>query len=537
MDSLLLKGALVIDGSGKPARMADVLVTGGRVAAIGRIGSGHNADRIADAAGLVLAPGFIDIHSHSDMTLFPCPQAESKVFQGVTLEVTGNCGLSCFPVAAGGERQLEEYLALHDFKLPPEGIGWNDLLGWAGAVERSGLGINVAPMVGHAALRIAAMGMEDRAPTARELGLMRRLLEEALQQGAWGMSTGLIYPPGSYARLEELVTLARTLAAFDSLYTSHIRNEGEGLMAALDEAMAIGRTSGVRVQVSHLKAMGRGNRGLAGEILAKIAAARGAGIDMAADQYPYAASATTLAAIVPQWAHAGGVASLLQRLQAPELRDRLTGEMEAAIAAREGAAGIMISNCRSGHNRHLSGRTIAEIAAGWGCSGAEAVIRLLVEEQGEVGAIFFSMAEDDVRSILADPEVMVGSDGHGLNAAAAAGEATHPRSYGTFTRILGHYVREEKVLSLEAAIHKMTGLPASRLGLKDRGLVREGHAADLVLFDPAKVRDNGDYVDPHRYSAGIVHLLVAGEPVIWDGRLTGRRPGRVLRKGECAHAH
>jgi N-acyl-D-amino-acid deacylase len=537
MTSLLLKGATVVDGSGQPARVADVLVANGRVVAIGRNLSVGAGGRVADVDGLVLAPGFIDIHSHSDMTLFSCPLAESKVFQGVTLEVTGNCGLSCFPVETGRDNQLEAYLALHDFILPPAGITWKDLTGWADAVEQQGLGINVAPLVGHAPLRLAAMGMEDRPPTADELDRMRTMLEAALQQGAWGLSTGLIYPPGSYAGLEELVALARTAAAFGALYTSHIRSEGEGLMGALDEALAIGRESGVRVQVSHLKAMGRCNRGQSGEILAKIARAQLAGVDISADQYPYAASATTLAAVVPQWAHAGGVASLMRRLQAPELRERLLAEIAQAMAAREGGAGIMVSNCRSVRNRHFSGKTIADIASAWGCSGAEAVIRLLVEENGEVGGIFFSMAEEDVAAIIADPGVMVGSDGHGLNAAAAAGEATHPRSYGTFTRVLGHYVRDEKVLSLETAIRKMTGLPAARLGMKDRGLVCVGHAADLVLFDPAKVKDCADYADPHHYSSGIVHLLVAGEPVVWDRKLTGERPGRVLRKGEPPRVH
>ncbi|GAB7025513.1 N-acyl-D-amino-acid deacylase family protein [Geotalea toluenoxydans] len=530
MNSLLIKGATVVDGSGGPACTADVLMAEGRILAVDRGNSRLAADKVVDAAGLVLAPGFIDIHSHSDMTLFRYPLVESKAFQGVTLEVTGNCGLSFFPVAPRGERQLAEYLALHDFCQPAGGIAWNDLASWSEAVERPGIGINVAPLVGHASLRMAAMGMESRPPTPAELEQIQVTLKIALQQGAWGMSTGLIYPPGSYADTDELIALARTLVACGALYTSHIRSEGEGLMTALEEAMAIGRESGVRVQISHLKAMGRGNRGRAGEILTKIAAARATGLDIAADQYPYAASATTLAAVIPQWAHEGGAASLLQRLQASELRNQLLPEIDSAMVSREGAAGIMISNCRSGQNRHLSGKTIAEIADCWGCNGAEVVIRLLVEEKGEVGAIFFSMAEEDVAAILADPAVMVGSDGHGLNAVDASGEATHPRSYGTFTRVLGRYVREENLLSLEAAVHKMTGLPASRLGLSDRGLVREGYAADLVLFDPATVRDQADYADPHSYATGIVHLFVAGEPVIWDGKLTGRRPGRVLRR-------
>jgi N-acyl-D-amino-acid deacylase len=444
--------------------------------------------------------------------------------------VTGNCGLGVFPVRAGGEGELADYLRLHDFTLPTEGITWRDFARYADEVDRLGLGIHVAPLVGHAPLRIAAMGVDDRRPAPDELSRMEGLLTEALGQGAWGMSTGLIYPPGSYAATEELIALARTIARHGALYASHIRGEGEGLMAALDEAIEIGRGSGARVQVSHLKAMGKGNRGRGVEALGRLAAAREAGVDIAADQYPYAASATTLSALIPQWAHAGGAASLLQRLQEPELSGRICAEIAAEMAAREGAAGIMVANVRSERNRPLSGQTIATIAAAWGCSPAEAVVRLILEEAGEVGAIFFSMAEEDVAAILADPAVAVGSDGHGLNAASAAGEATHPRSYGTFPRVLGRYVREEKLLTLSAAVRKMTSLPAARLGFADRGLVRPGFAADLVLFDPEKVADRASYVDPHRYADGVVHLFVDGVPVVRDGTLTGERPGRVLRK-------
>jgi N-acyl-D-amino-acid deacylase len=526
--SYLIRGALVVDGSGGPPGKGEVLVAGERIAALApRID--EPAARVVDADGLVLAPGFIDIHSHTDMALFRNPLAPSKVFQGVTSEVIGNCGLGMFPVAAGRERELAEYLRLHDFSLPAEGIGWSDFASYADRVDSLGLVSHVAPLVGHAPLRIAVMGMADRVPAAAELERMERLLDEALRQGAWGMSTGLIYPPGSYATTAELIALARILAASDTLYASHIRNEGEGLMTALDEAISIGRESGARVQVSHLKVLGKKNRGRGRETLALLAAARSRGVDVGADQYPYDASATTLAAVVPQWAHAGGVTALLGRLRDPGLKARLAAEIGREMAAREGAAGIMVSNIRSARNRPLSGRTVAAIGAEWGCSPEDAVIRLLVEEEGSVGAIFFSMAEEDVATILADPQVAVGSDGHALDA-ADAGEATHPRSYGTFPRVLGHYVREARLLTLATAIRKMTALPAGHLGFTDRGLVRTGFAADLVLFDPTAIADRATYADPHCFATGIVHLLVAGQPVIWDGKLTGTRPGRVLRK-------
>ena len=530
MYSYLFRGATLVDGSGSLPRQADVALIGNRIAVVAERIDGPAAIQV-DAGGLVLTPGFIDIHSHTDGTLFRYPGAESKAFQGVTVEVTGNCGLGLFPVAPGRETELAEYLLLHDFFLPDEPFAWNDFASYADRLDRLGPGLNVAPLVGHAPLRIAAMGMDDRSPTGSELERMCGLLATALDQGAWGMSTGLIYPPGSYAATDELVTLARILADQGALYASHIRNEGDGLMGALKEAITIGRESGVRVQVSHLKALGRANRGRGTEALALLSAARGDGIDIGADQYPYDASATTLSTMVPQWAHAGGAASLLKRLRDPALRPVLLEEMGREMAAREGAEGIMIAHCRSERNRPLSGLTLARVASAWECPPEEAVIRLIVEEEGAVGAIFFSMAAEDVAVILSDPLVAVGSDGNGLDAAEAAGEATHPRSYGTFARVLGRVVRDDAgSLSLAAAIHKMTGLPASRIGFTDRGLVRPGFAGDLALFDPAAIGDPADYADPHRYATGMVYLMVNGEPVIADGVLTGTRPGRVLRR-------
>jgi N-acyl-D-amino-acid deacylase len=300
-------------------------------------------------------------------------------------------------------------------------------------------------------------------------------------------------------------------------------------MTALDEAIEIALESGVRMQVSHLKALGRDNRGKGSEALRRLAAAVEKGAHIAADQYPYAASATSLTAVVPQWAHAGGVAALLGRLADPLLTERLVSEVSILIAQREGAAGIMISSCRSEKNRRFAGKTLEFVATEWGCTAGEAVIRLLSEERGEVPAVFFSMGEEDVRTILADPTVAVGSDGHGLNREDAADDATHPRSYGCFPRVLGRYVREHGVLDLHTAIRKMTQLPAARLGMTDRGTIGVGQVADIVLFDPSTIADRADYVNPHQYSSGIVHLLIGGTPVISDGSLTGIRDGRVLR--------
>ncbi|UFS70746.1 D-aminoacylase [Geomonas sp. RF6] len=530
MASYLFKCATVVDGSGSPAFRSDVAVRDGRITTVGT--GGAAGATIIDAEGLVLAPGFIDIHSHTDSTLFNYPHMESKAFQGVTLEVTGNCGLGVFPVRQSHRKEFSDFLRMHDFTLPGGDFAWSDFSSYADAVERAGIALHQAPLVGHASLRIAGLGLENRPPTEAELERMRHLLEEALSQGAWGMSTGLIYPPGSYATTEEIIALARILARSSAIYTSHIRGEGESLYDALDEAVRIGREAEVRVQISHLKAMGQSNRGGARKVLERLAKARGTGVDIAADQYPYHASATTLSAIVPQWAHEGGVASLLERLQDQELSERIMAEMAREIAQREGASGIVVSNCATRANRPLSGRTLEQVGRHWGCTPEEAAARLIVEEEGAVGAIFFSMAEEDVEEILKERGVAVGSDGNALEAGGAAGEATHPRSYGTFPRVLGHYVRERQLLSLESAVHKMTGLPAQRIGLSDRGVIRPGFAADLVLFDPATIADRADYSQPHRYAQGVVHLFVDGEPVIENGKGTGNLPGRVLRRGQ-----
>ncbi|SNB45592.1 amidohydrolase family protein [Geobacter sp. DSM 9736] len=527
MNSYLFRGATVVDGSGSPPQALDVAVRSGRITAVGPCLREPEAERI-DVSGLVLAPGFIDIHGHSDISVFRHHGAESKLFQGVTTEVTGNCGLSAFPVASTHGKELAEYLKVHEYILPEEPLPFCSFDNYARSVEGVKPGINHAPLVGHAALRIAVMGMEDRAPTTGELAAMSELLRVALEQGAWGLSTGLIYPPGSYAATEELIALARMVANYGGLCTSHIRSEGDGLMAALEEAAAIAAESGVRMQVSHLKALGRNNRGRGPEVLSFLASARQRGIDIAADQYPYDASATSLTAVLPAWALAGGVTMLLQRLADQHLRERLRSDIGFAIAQREGAEGIVVT-CRTEMNRQLSGLSLASIAHCWRCSPEDAVMRLLLEEQGEVGAIFFCMASEDVATILSDPLVAVGSDGHGLTA-SAAGDATHPRSYGCFPRVIGRYVREKKLLDLATAIRKMTALPAGRIGLPDRGLIRPGYVADLTIFDPERITDVADYVDPHRYSTGIVHVYMEGRPVIENGNLTGPRIGRVLRR-------
>ena len=528
MGMILIRGAEVFDGTGEAACRVDVGVSGGRIAAVGRDLPG-SAGQTIDAAGLALAPGFIDIHSHTDLSIFARPPAESKIRQGVTTEVVGNCGIGAFPVRPERRDLLTDSLRMHGAHLPANGVDWTDFSSYADRIAQLELGVNLAPLVAHGSLRIAAMGAEDRPPTAAELAEMEALLEDALRQGAWGMSTGLIYPPGSYAATAEIVALAEILARHGTVYTSHIRGEGETLLPALAEAVQIGRESGARVQVSHLKALGRKNWGRGREALALLEASRLEGVDVAADQYPYEATSTALSALVPAWAHAGGVHALLGRLAAAELRDRLAAEIAGTMEGRGGADRVQVARVGSAGNAGLSGRTVQEIASRWGVSPETAVVRLLLEERAEVGAVYFSLSPEDVAAIMVSSFVAVGSDGQALSAEEDQGQATHPRSYGTFARVLGEYVRERRLLSLPLAIHKMTGLPASRMGLSDRGHIRPGCAADLVLFDPATVRDRADFQDPHQYAAGIESVFVNGRPVVRNGQLTGERPGQVLR--------
>ncbi|MHB8091215.1 MAG: N-acyl-D-amino-acid deacylase family protein [Syntrophales bacterium] len=527
MYDILFKKVTVVDGTGGAPYEADVAVAGDRIAEIAPELCGA-ASVVVAGAGLVLAPGFIDIHSHTDANIFENPFAESKLLQGVTLDVTGNCGLGFFPVAENRRGILEEYLAMHEFVFPQGGIKWSDLAGFADKLEKVGIGVNLAPLIGHGALRIAVMGMENRPPERQEMGEMKRLLEEMLAQGAWGMSTGLIYPPGSFASTEELIELAVVLARKCALYASHIRGEGTTLFAAIDEAIEIGRKSGAAIEVSHLKALGKANWGRAREALNRIAGARRQGIDIGADQYPYEATETTLSVLLPGWALAGGAQETGKRLADAKLIPKLAEAIKELIVTRGDAATIMFTGIASEKLRFLSGKTLADAAALWNLAPEAAALRIL-QEDISTHAAFFSLSPADVESIMKSDFVAVGSDGLALSAANAEG-MTHPRSYGTFPLVLETGVRERGLLSLEKAIYKMTGLPSHRLGLTDRGIIRSGYIADLALFDPSKIAARSTFANPHQYPTGIRMVTVNGQIAARDGKLTGVLAGLVLKK-------
>ncbi len=528
MLDLKIEGGAVVDGTGTAGGRADVGIRDAIIVAVGDL-SRESAGNRLHAAGKVVAPGFIDMHSHSDWRLWGNRRAESKIRQGVTTEVVGNCGFSPAPASTEFLEDLRGF-ALY---LPKSmDFRWRSVGEYLRAFDADGTALNVIQLVGHGALRIAAMGFARRAPTAAELTRMQRLLAEAMEDGAWGLSTGLIYAPGSYATTEEIVALARMMARQRGFYASHIRGEGATLLEAVREAIRVGDEADVPVQVSHIKAAGRPNWGKVADALALIDEANAGGLDVMADVYPYTASSTTLRTLLPDWVLEGGLPAMLTRLGDADARARIRKELEAPVTGqslldRVGWENIMVAS--SVRRRDAEGKRITEIAAARGMDPLDAAIDLIVDEGGKGHVILFQLDEHDLRRALVHPRVMIGSDGGALAPyGEMAGGKPHPRSYGTFPRVLGEYAREQRVLGLPEAIHKMTGLPAHRLGLRDRGVIRVGACADLVVFDAKRVVDVATYADPHRYPEGIEHVIVNGRSVIKDGEHTGSLPGRLL---------
>ena len=473
---------------------------------------------------MAVSPGFIDLHTHSDFSFLLDKTAQSKVRQGCTLELTGNCGSSfCAPLHGEARRVGEERVGLYG--VDPM-MDWTTFDEYLTRLEGAGSTLNLATQVGHGTVRTCVIGFEDRAPNPEELDRMRGLVAESLDAGALGFSTGLYY-----ARTDEVVALAREAAQRGKLYSTHMRDEGANtisLFGSVEESLAIGRLSGVRVQISHLKCAAPSFWGRTLELLDRLDRGRTEGLDVAADQYPYTASSTGLSgAILPRWAQVGGREATLSRLADEEFYARLREEIQASFQGRSGADHIVVANHPP--DRDLEGLNLEQIAQRMGCDAADAGIRLY--RASETSVISHSLQEEDVASIAGGSLVAVGSDGSSLSTEGvlSAGKP-HPRSYGTFPRFLSKYVREEKVVSLEEAIRKMTMLPASRLGLTQRGRIAPGMWADLVAFDPDTVADTASFEAPHSYPIGIPHVVVNGEMVIKDGAYTAATPGKVLRR-------
>jgi N-acyl-D-aspartate/D-glutamate deacylase len=519
----VIRGAELADGSGGPLTRGDLLVSDGRITAVGPAGAYDLVDaEIVEADGLVVTPGFIDVHSHADNAPLQAEDDTSKILQGVTTEVVGNCGFSLAPVDPAAETMLA---AFSQRIFPPLRWGWHSFAEFLTAADAGGYVTNYAPLVGHGILRLAVLGMADRRPDDGEQAAMGRLLDEALDAGAFGMSTGLIYPPGVFSATDELVALAKRLPA-GRVYATHMRSEGAGLFDSIDEAVEIGRQAGCRVQVSHLKAAGRSNWGQGGAALERLDRARRDGVAVTQDVYPYDRSSTMLTACLPPWFQEGGDAAILIRLEDPAMLARARADVEGPNAgdshvAGAGYDGILVSSTAS---HRFEAQTLTEIADELGIEPFDALVHVLRAEQLRASMVTALMSEPDVETVMAHPMTMIGTDG----LPPGTGGRPHPRLFGTFPRVLGHYARERGVLSLPAAVAQMTALPAQVFGLPDRGRIAEGAVADLVAFDPQRISDVCDYRNPVHRPAGIAWVMQAGQVAVRDGQWLGKRLGRRL---------
>jgi N-acyl-D-amino-acid deacylase len=527
MFDLLIKNGTVIDGTGRPRQRADVAILGDRIAAVDSRPEAQAAQTI-DAAGMVVAPGFIDMHSHADFTLLVSPTADSKVAQGVTFELVGNCGSSPAPI---DDRCREAAKA--NSLLGGEGLDWewDTFASFLDRLRETGTSVNVGALVGHGAIRSLVMGEGDEQPDADSLQRMRAEVTKAMQAGAFGLSTGLIYPPSVYAGTDEIVALAECAAREGGIYASHIRGEDDSVLAAAAEAIEIGVRAKIPVEISHLKAQNPRNWSKMPVLLEKIAQARAEGWDVSADMYPYTACSTSLSALVEPWAHVGGKNALLLRLKSSD-RLRILRELHNLDAQDGPGYWERTVVCFCPGRPENDGRSIAEIAGERKTAPEQAVIDLLLETDGMAEMIQFLMSEENVELGLRAPFVMIGSDGEGRSTEGPLSLGKpHPRNYGTFPRVLGYFSREKGAFPLEEAVRKMTGLPAQKLGLKDRGLLRAGYSADLVVIQPDQVADRATFAQPHQYPDGIPYVIVNGKVVISAGKHTLARPGKVVLRG------
>lgn len=528
MADLILRGGAIIDGTGRPPREGDVVIRAGRIAKLlPPGGSPAETGTVVDVSGLVIAPGFIDMHAHSDLAVLEDPGHEAKVLQGVTTEVVGQDGLSYAPATPEVLDQLRVQLSGWNGDGSSLDMNWTTVGGYLDRVD-AGAAVNVAYLVPHGTVRLVVMGNAARPATPDELAAMRRLVAEGMRDGAVGLSTGLTYTPGSYADDAELVALCQVVTEHGGYYCPHHRNYGSTVVESYSECLTIAERARVPLHLAHCHVNFPRNRGRAREVLAAIKSARGRGLDVTLDSYPYLAGATYLHALLPGWAHEGGPGALLDRLDDPQVRGRIVHEME--VVGSDGHHGIpmdwstiIVSGVADASLERHVGRSIARSAAIEGLPAARFFLDLLVADRLGSSCVVEVGNEENVRAILRDPGHTVGTDG------ILVGSRPHPRGWGSFARVLAHYVRDEGVLSLEEAVRHMTSTAARRIGLSDRGVVAEGAVADLVCFDPEIVRDNATYDDPRRTASGVVHVLVGGEHTVRDGVRTQALPGRSVR--------
>ena len=519
----------IIDGTGSPWYEGDIGIKDGRIAAIGNLADAPRRQTV-DARGLVVAPGFIDMLGQSEYSILVDPRLPSKIFQGITTEITGE-GESVAPVNEDILREnranYAHYGITHD---------WQDFQGYFARLKAQGIGINVGDYVGAATIREMVLGYGDRTPSQDELKRMQALVVEAMRQGALGLSTALQYPPAPYAHTEELIALAQSAAQFGGIYATHMRSEGDAEMEALEETFRIGREAHIPVEIFHLKASGKRNWGNAPRVIQAIEAARAQGIDVEADTYAYTAWENSFSAFIPPWAHDGGNAALIVRLKDPAMRARIRADMTTPSKdwdnewlAIKGPQDILITAVLNEELLKYQGKRVSEIAAEWHEDPIDTICDFLIRDHAGSSVAVFGMDEPDVRLILQQPWVSIDNDASGASVEGLLSrEHPHPRAYGTFPRILHKYVQDERVLTLSDAIRKFTALPAQRARLADRGVLKLGMWADVVVFDPGAIRDVATYEDPNRLSVGMQYVLVNGVPVISEGKMTGALPGQIL---------
>ena len=528
---LLIKNGLVIDGSGRPGYIADVAIKGDRIVRIGKLKNAR-ATREIDAAGMVVAPGFIDMLGQSETYLLIDPRAMSKVMMGVTTEVTGE-GESIAPI---NERLIKEQEDFNRrFKLT---IDWRTLGEYFNRLEKQGSGVNLATFVGATQVREYVVGFDNRPPTPAELEQMKQLVADAMKDGALGVSTSLQYVPARFAKTDEIVELAKVARQYGGIYMTHQRSEANAIDASMGEVLEIARRANIPVEIWHLKTAYKKNWGRMPEILGRIAAARRQGLKITADVYPYVAGSTSLSACLPPWALEGGTDRMISRLRDPQTRERLKQEIttdskdwENIYLGSGGPSGILIGAVVNRDLENWQGKRLSEIAAAQNKDPLDALFDFIIADHGQTGAIFFMMNEDDMRAALKSPFVSICTDsGARATDGPLAGSKSHPRGWGTYPRILGHYVRDEHLMPLEFAIHKMTGLPASNVGLKERGLLREGYFADITIFDPKTVIDRATFEEPNQYPVGINFVIVNGQVSVDNGQRTPALAGRPLTR-------
>ncbi|MCS7099937.1 MAG: D-aminoacylase [Sulfolobales archaeon] len=522
---LVIKNGIVVDGSGSPPFRADVGIVGSEIKSIGDL-SGVEAERVVDASGLVVSPGFIDMHNHSDLTIFEVPTADNYVLQGVTTIVVGNCGYSPAPLT---DVNYEEFVKRVKREHPEVEVRWRSFGEYVKSLEELKPAINIALQVGHGTIRAAVLGFGPEKPSDREIQLMKELAKEAMEAGAFGVSTGLIYVPGTFASTEEIIEIARVAASYGGIYSTHMRNEGVKLLDSVFEAVSIGLKAGVGVEISHLKASGKPSWGKVWTALKIIEDYASRGHDISADAYPYYAASTSLVTLLPKDVRGASSEEIMRKLREPNVVDRLRERLGEAVFEERYISWSDIMISYSPKHGEFEGMRLDKIAESMGVDPVEAMVRLLLDDELATGMVTFTMREEDVRLVISHPLVAIGSDG---SVGRFGIGKPHPRRYGTFPRVIARYVREEKALSLHEAIRKMTSLPARKLRLWNRGLIRPGFKADLVVFNYYSIEDTATFENPHSYPKGIKYVIINGEVVADSGKLDPRvRAGKVLRRG------